>query len=149
MKKIWFLVGLVVCLLCMPLTGFAKTGDDEAKQKYEDAITDSWKEMMKQSIALDTISAENKASLLAWKDEKNPPEEARKLVDKIEKLQETQEKEQESLTPYTEATKACDEKLNADGANAALENMVRILKDQISDQEEVKAIWKQVGKLLK
>ncbi len=70
-------------------------------------------------------------------------------MEKILKLQEEQEKEQESLDPYTKARKACDEKLNADGANAALENIIRIQKDRIEDQEEIKELWKKVNQLLK
>lgn len=42
-----------------------------------------------------------------------------------------------------------DKKLNAEGANAALENIIRIQKDRLEDQEEVKKLWKDVEKLLK
>ena len=63
--------------------------------------------------------------------------------------QEDQEKDQESMDPYTKAKKTCDKKLNAEGANAALENIIRIQKDRLEDQEEVKKLWKDVEKLLK
>ena len=147
MKKILFLFGLLVCLAGMPLTVFAD--NKTAKQTYETAISDNWKTMLKNSIALDTINAENNTHLLEWQDVKNPSDEAVKLVDKIQKLQEDQEKDQESMDPYTKAKKTCDKKLNAEGANAALENIIRIQKDRLEDQEEVKKLWKDVEKLLK
>ena len=147
MKKILFLFSLLVCLAGMPLTAFAD--NKTAKQTYETAISDNWKTMLKNSIALDTINAENNTHLLEWQDVKNPSDEAVKLVDKIQKLQEDQEKDQESMDPYTKAKKTCDKKLNAEGANAALENIIRIQKDRLEDQEEVKKLWKDVEKLLK
>ena len=147
MKKILFLFGLLVCLAGMPLTAFAD--NKTAKQTYETAISDNWKTMLKNSIALDTINAENNTHLLEWQDVKNPSDEAVKLVDKIQKLQEDQEKDQESMDPYTKAKKTCDKKLNAEGANAALENIIRIQKGRLEDQEEVKKLWKDVEKLLK
>ena len=45
--------------------------------------------------------------------------------------------------------RSCDAKLNADGANAALENIIRIQKDRLSDQKELQALWAKVDKLLK
>ena len=89
------------------------------------------------------------ASFLNWQDVKNPSDEAVKLVEKIRKLQAEQEEDQESMDPYTKAKKTCDEKLNADGANAALENIIRIQKDRLSDQKELQALWAKVDKLLK
>ena len=148
MKRILFIFSLLLCLLSVPVTGFAAETDEE-QVKYEDATADNMKEMLKGSIALDKISAENKESLLNWLEAENKPEEAKKLVDKIQKLQEDQEKDQESMDPYTKAKKACDKKLNAEGANAALENIIRIQKDRLEDQEEVKKLWKDVEKLLK
>ena len=139
MKKILFLFGLLVCLAGMPLTAFAD--NKTAKQTYETAISDNWKTMLKNSIALDTINAENNTHLLNWQDVK--------LVDKIQKLQAEQEEDQESMDPYTKAKKSCDAKLNADGANAALENIIRIQKDRLSDQKELQALWAKVDKLLK
>lgn len=85
MKKILFLFSLLVCLAGMPLTAFAD--NKTAKQTYETAISDNWKTMLKNSIALDTINAENNTHLLEWQDVKNPSDEAVKLVDKIQKLQ--------------------------------------------------------------
>ena len=70
-------------------------------------------------------------------------------MDKIQKLQAEQEEDQESMDPYTKAKKSCDAKLNADGANAALENIIRIQKDRLSDQKELQALWAKVDKLLK
>lgn len=152
MKRIFFIFSLLLCLLSVPVTGFAAETDEE-QVKYEDATADNMKEMLKGSIALDKISAENKESLLNWLEAENKPEEAKKLVDKIQKLQEDQEKDQEkdqeSMDPYTKAKKTCDKKLNAEGANAALENIIRIQKDRLEDQEEVKKLWKDVEKLLK
>ena len=147
MKKILFLFSLLVCLAGMPLTAFADT--KTAKQTYETAISDNWKTMLKNSIALDTINAENNTHLLEWQDVKNPSDEAVKLVDKIQKLQAEQEEDQESMDPYTKAKKSCDAKLNVDGANAALENIIRIQKDRLSDQKELQALWAKVDKLLK
>lgn len=144
MKRIFFIFSLLLCLLSVPVTGFAAETDEE-QVKYEDATADNMKEMLKGSIALDKISAENKESLLNWLEAENKPEEAKKLVDKIQKLQE----DQESMDPYTKAKKTCDKKLNAEGANAALENIIRIQKDRLEDQEEVKKLWKDVEKLLK
>ena len=117
MKRIFFIFSLLLCLLSVPVTGFAAETDEE-QVKYEDATADNMKEMLKGSIALDKISAENKESLLNWLEAENKPEEAKKLVDKIQKLQEDQEKDQESMDPYTKAKKTCDKKLNAEGANA-------------------------------
>ncbi len=148
MKRLLFIISLVLCLFSVPLTGFAAPTEEE-QQKYEEAIADNMKDMLKGSIALDKINAENKTSLLNWLDVEAPSEDAKKAVEKILKLQEDQEKEQESLDPYTKAKKACDEKLNADGANAALENIIRIQKDRIEDQEEIKELWKKVNQLLK
>ncbi len=148
MKRLLFIASLMLCLFSVPLTGFAAPTEEE-QQKYEEAIADNMKDMLKGSIALDKINAENKTSLLNWMDAESPSEDAKKTVEKILKLQEEQEKEQESLDPYTKARKACDEKLNADGANAALENIIRIQKDRIEDQEEIKELWKKVNQLLK
>ena len=79
----------------MPLTAFAD--NKTAKQTYETAISDNWKTMLKNSIALDTINAENNTHLLNWQDVKNPSDEAVKLVEKIRKLQAEQEEDQESM----------------------------------------------------
>ena len=65
MKRIFFIFSLLLCLLSVPVTGFAAETDEE-QVKYEDATADNMKEMLKGSIALDKISAENKESLLNW-----------------------------------------------------------------------------------
>lgn len=148
MKRLLFILSLVICLLSVPMTGFAAPTEEE-QQKYEDAISANLKDMLKGSIALDKINAENKTYRLNWLNAENRTEEAKKLVDKIEALEKEQEKDQESMDPYNKAKKACDVKLNADGANAALENIIRIQKDRISDQEELQKLWKQVDRLLK
>ncbi len=132
----------------MPITGFAKTADEDKQREYDEAISKNYKEMLKTSIELDTINAENNASLLAWQDVVDPSDEAKELVDQILTLKSSQEKAQESLDPYTKAKKSCDDKLNAEGANAALENIVRIQKDRIADQKELQALWKKVEKLI-
>lgn len=148
MKRLLFTFSLLVCMLCLPFTSFAKnTGSEKEKQAYETAIADNWKEMLKTGIELDQLDAENKTALLSWLNAENPSDEAKKQVGKILELEEKQEKEQESLEPYTQAKKTCDEKLNADGANAALENIIRIQKDRIADQEELAALWKKAAKL--
>ena len=85
MKRILFLFGLLVCLAGMPLTAFAD--NKTAKQTYETAISDNWKTMLKNSIALDTINAENNTHLLNWQDVKNPSDEAVTPGEKIRKLQ--------------------------------------------------------------
>lgn len=148
MKRLLFIFSLMICLLSVPITGFAAPTEEE-QQEYEDAIADNLKDMLKGSIALDKINADNKASLLNWLNAETKPEEAEKLVGQILALQTEQEKEQESMDPYTKAKKACDDKLNADGANAALENIIRIQKDRVSDQEELQKLWKKVNQLLK
>ena len=148
MKKFMFIFSLVICLLCVPMTGFAAPTAEE-KMQYEDAIADNWKEMLKGSISLDKGNAEIKTYLLNCLDAEKQPREARKIVTQIEKLQEEQAKKQESMDPYLQAKKICDEKLNADGANAALKNIVRIQKNRIKDQEEVLALWKKVDEILK
>ena len=130
------------------MTGFAAPTAEE-KMQYEDAIADNWKEMLKGSISLDKGNAEIKTYLWNWLDAEKQPREARKIVTQIEKLQEEQAKKQESMDPYLQAKKICDEKLNADGANAALKNIVRIQKNRIKDQEEVLALWKKVDEILK
>lgn len=145
MKRIFFIFSLLLCLLSVPVTGFAAETDEE-QVKYEDAAADNMKEMLKGSIALDKISAENKESLLNWLEAENKPEEAKKLVDKIQKLQEDQEKDQESMDPYTKAKKTCDKKLNAEGANAALENIIRIQKDRLEDRGRGKKALEGRGK---
>lgn len=146
MKRLIFILALIAGLVCLPMVGFAATDEEQA---YQDAIVDNWKAMLTDSVELDKISAENKTSLLNWLDEEDPPEEAEKLVESILKLQEEQEKDQENMEPYTKAKKACDKKLNAEGANAALENIIRIQKDLIDDQKELKELWKKVDKILK
>lgn len=148
MKKVMFIFSLVICLLCVPMTGFAAPTEEE-KMQYEDAIADNWKEMLKGSISLDKGNAEIKTYLLNWLEAEKQPREARKIVAQIDKLHEEQTKKQESMDPYLQAKKICDEKLNADGANAALKNIVRIQKNRIKDQEEVLALWKKVDEILK
>ncbi|MBQ7797049.1 MAG: hypothetical protein IJ374_10885 [Lachnospiraceae bacterium] len=148
MKKFMFIFTLAICLLCAPMTGFAAPTEEE-KQQYEEAIADKWKEMLKGSIALDKSNAENKTYLLSWLEAETQPKEAKKIVNKIEALEAEQEKKQESMDPYLKAKKTCDEKCNADGANAALENIIRIQKDRLKNQEELTKLWKKVAELLK
>lgn len=143
MKRFIFMLSLLICLFCVPLTGFAASTETE-KQQYEDAISEKWTEMLKGSIELDKINAENKTSLLTWLDSAKKPEEAKKTVEKIRTLEAEQAKDQENMNPYLEAKKICDEKLNADGANAALENIIRIQKDRLADQQELAKLWKKV-----
>ena len=50
MKRLLFLFSLLVCLAGMPVTAFAD--NKTAKQTYETAISDNWKTMLKNSIAL-------------------------------------------------------------------------------------------------
>ncbi|MBQ6835188.1 MAG: hypothetical protein IJO55_12350 [Lachnospiraceae bacterium] len=148
MRKFVFLFSLVFCLLSMTLVGFAAPTEAE-KQKYAEAIETNLTEMLKGSIALDKGSADNKTYLLNWLLAETQPKEAKKIVTKIEKLEAEQAKDRESMDPYLQAKKICDEKLNADGANAALENVIRIQKDWLKDQEEITALWKKVDLILK
>lgn len=148
MKKLLFIFSLAICLLCVPMTGFAAPTEEE-KTRYEEAIADKWIEMLKGSIALDKSSAENKTYRVTWLEAETQPKEAKKIVEKIEKLEAEQAKDRESMDPYLQAKKTCDEKCNADGANAALENIIRIQKDHLKDQEELTKLWKQVAELLK
>lgn len=148
MKKMMFLFSLVFCLLCVPFTGFAAPTEEE-KQQYEDAIAENKKEMLKGSISLDKKNAEVKTCLLNWLESEKKPKEAKKLVTQIEELQAEQEKNKENIDPYMQAKKACDEKLNADGANAALKNIIRIQKAQSKDQDAVLELWKKVDEILK
>ena len=148
MKRVLFLFGLIGCLLFSSFPGFANE-TEAAKEEYKEAISENWKKMLKGSIRLDTMNAENNTHLLEWQDVEDPPKEADALVEQIEKLMKQQEADQESMDPYTKAKKACDEKMNADGANAALENIIRIQEDRIEDQKELSKLWDQVEKLLK
>lgn len=148
MKKLMFLFSLITCLLCVPMTGLAAPTEEE-KQQYEEAIAENRKEMLKGSISLDKGNAEMKTYLLNWLEAEKQPKEAKKLVAQIEKLQEEQEKSKENMDPYMQAKKTCDEKLNADGANAALKNIIRIQKNQIKDQQSVIELWKKVDEILK
>lgn len=147
MKKLLFVLSLAICLLSVPLTGMA--AQTEEQQEYEEAITDNLKEMLKGSIALDKISAENKSYQLKWLEAEQKPEDAKTIAEKIKALESEQKKEQESMDPYNNAIKSCEKKLNADGANAALENVIRIQKDRIEDQEELLKLWKKIDRLLK
>ena len=148
MKKFVFILSLVVSILSMTLIGFAAPTEAE-KQKYAEAIETNLTEMLKGSIALDKGSAENTTYLLNWLLAETQPKEAKKIVEKIEKLEAEQAKDRESMDPYLQAKKICDEKVNADGANAALENIIRIQKDWLKDQAEVTALWKKVDLSLK
>ena len=67
MKRWIFLFSLMACLVCTPFTGLAND-TDAAQQKYEEAISENWKEMLKGSIRLDTLNAENNTHLLWWQD---------------------------------------------------------------------------------
>ena len=147
MKKLLFVLSLAICLLSVPLTGMA--AQTEEQQEYEEAITDNLKEMLKGSIALDKISAENKNYQLKWLEAEQKPEDAKTIAEKIKALESEQKKEQESMDPYNKAIKSCEKKLNADGANAALENVIRIQKDRLEDQEELLKLWKKIDRLLK
>ena len=134
MKKLLFLMSLVFCLFCTPLVSFANPTEEE-KIKYEEAISEKYIEMLKGTIALDKGNAENTAYLVKWLEAAKQPREAKKIVAKIETLQAEQAKKVESMDPYLQAKKTCDEKCNAEGANAALENIIRIQKDRLKDQE--------------
>lgn len=147
MKRLMFVFTLMLCLFCAPLTGFAAPTEEEKKQ-YEEAIADKTIEVLKGSIALDQSSALNKTYLLNWLLAEKQPAEAQKLVQKIETLEEEQAKKQESLDPYLKAKKTCDEKCNVDGANAALDNIIRIQKDRLNAQEELTKLWKKVAEYL-
>ena len=147
MKKLLFVLSLAICLLSVPLTGMA--AQTEEQQEYEEAITDNLKEMLKGSIALDKISAENKSYQLKWLEAEQKPEDAKTIAEKIKALESEQKKEQESMDPYNKAIKSCEKKLNAAGSNAALENVIRIQKDRIEDQEELLKLWKKIDRLLK
>ena len=147
MKKLMFIFTLALCLFCVPMTGFAAPTEKE-KQQYNEAIAEKNIEMLKGSIALDKSSAENKTYLLNWLLAETQPAEAKKLVEKIEALEKEQEKKMESMDPYLKAKKTCDEKCNADGANAALDNIIRIQKDRLKNQEELTKIWKKVAEYI-
>lgn len=148
MKKLMFIVSLVFCLFCTPLVGLANPTEEE-KAKYEEAISEKYIEMLKGSIALDKSNAELTTYLVTWLEAPKQPKEAKKLVEKIDTLKAEQAKNAESMDPYLQAKKTCDEKCNAEGANAALENIIRIQKNRLKDQEEIAKIWKQVVELLK
>lgn len=147
MKKMMFLFSLLMCLFCAPLTGFAAPTESE-KQQYEEAIADKYKEMLKGSIALTQAELTNKTYLLKWLEAEKQPEEAKKLVTQIENLEKEQVKKLESMDPYQKAKSSCDEKCNADGANAALDNLIRIQKDRLKNQEELTKLWKKVDEYL-
>ena len=85
MKKLVFMISLVFSLLGMTLIGFAAPTEAE-KQKYGEAIEANLTEMLKGSIALDKGSADNKTYLLNWLLAETQPKDAKKIVEKIEKL---------------------------------------------------------------
>lgn len=147
MKKNIFLFTLLLCLFCAPLTGMAAPTESE-KQQYEEAIADKYKEMLKGSIALTQAELANKTYLLKWLESENQPDEAKKLVEQIADLEKEQAKKLESMEPYQKAKSSCDEKCNADGANAALDNLIRIQKDRLKNQEELTKLWKKVDEYL-
>ncbi len=147
MKKLMFIFTLAMCLLCAPLTGFAAPTEQE-KQQYEEAIADKWKEMLRGSIALGNSNVVNTTYLLKWLEAEKQPEEAKKIVAQIEALEKEYAKKQESMDPYLLAKKSCDENCNADGANAALDNMIRIQKDRLKNQEELTKLWVKVAEYL-
>lgn len=79
MKKVLLIFNIIICLFCMPLTSFANNTDEEqAKQEYEDAISENWKEMLEVSIQLDILSAENKSYHLNWMALEETSEESKK-----------------------------------------------------------------------
>jgi len=148
MKKLMFIVSLVFCLFCTPLVGLANPTEEE-KAKYEEAISEKYIEMLKGSIALDKSNAELTTYLVTWLEAEKQPREAKKILVKIDELKVEQAKKAESMDPYLLAKKTCDEKCNAEGANAALENIIRIQKNKLKDQEELAKLWKQLIELLK
>ncbi len=147
MKKFTFLFTLVMCLFCAPLTGLAAPTEAEKKQ-YEEATADKYIEMLKGSIALSQGEVTNKTHLLNWLLSDQRPEEAKRLVALIGQLELEQSKNEESMDPYLNAKMTCDEKCNADGANAALDNIIRIQKDRLKDQEELTKLWVKVTELI-
>ena len=57
MKRILFIFSLLLCLLSVPVTGFAAETDEE-QVKYEDATTNNMKEMLKgiRPLTVPTVS---------------------------------------------------------------------------------------------
>ena len=148
MKKLMFIVSFVFCLLCTPIVGLANPTEEE-KVKYEEAISEKYIEMLKGSIALDKSNAELTTYLVTWLEAEKQPKEAKKIIKKIDTLKAEQAKKAESMDPYLLAKKTCDEKCNAEGANAALENIIRIQNNKLKDQEALAKLWKQIMELLK
>lgn len=148
MKKLMFIVSLLFCLFCTPLVGLANPTEED-KVKYEEAISEKYIEMLKGSIALDKSNAELTTYLVTWLEAEKQPKEAQKIIKKIDTLKAEQAKKAESMDPYLLAKKTCDEKCNAEGANAALENIIRIQNNKLKDQEALAKLWKQVMELLK
>ena len=148
MKKLMFIVSFVFCLLCTPIVGLANPTEEE-KVKYEEAISEKYIEMLKGSIALDKSNAELTTYLVTWLEAEKQPREAKKIIKKIDALKAEQAKKAESMDPYLLAKKTCDEKCNAEGANAALENIIRIQNNKLKDQEALTKLWKQIMELLK
>ena len=148
MKKLMFIVSLLFCLFCTPLVGLANPTEED-KVKYEEAISEKYIEMLKGSIALDKSNAELTTYLVTWLEAEKQPKEAKKIIKKIDTLKAEQAKKAESMDPYLLAKKTCDEKCNAEGANAALENIIRIQNNKLKDQEALAKLWKQVMELLK
>ena len=148
MKRLMFIVSFVFCLLCTPLVGLANPTEED-KVKYEEAISEKYIEMLKGSIALDKSNAELTTYLVTWLEAEKQPKEAKKIIKKIDTLKAEQAKKEESMDPYLLAKKTCDEKCNAEGANAALENIIRIQSNKLKDQEALAKLWKQIMELLK
>lgn len=153
MKRFMFSCLLAASLFCLPMTAFAaEKTKKEARQEYQEAIADTKTKMQENSIALDEINAKNKTYRLEWQQARadgKATDGAKELVAKIRELQAELKENQDSTAPYREAKKACAAELNADGANAAMENIIQIQEFKLEKKEEINKLWKKVHDAVK
>lgn len=150
MKRFLFLCFLTACLFSLPVTAYAAE-KKTAREEYQEAVSDTKKTMLENSIALDELNASTKTYRLKWQEAKTAgdvPEEAKTLVKKIQELRKEFQEENESMEPYREAKKACSQALNSEGAIAAMENIIRIQEYRLDKKAEINKLWKQVCDLV-
>lgn len=153
MKRILFLCSLIMCLFCFPAAAFAAEKTEEsAKEAYEKAVASTEETLMENKIVLSELNASITGYRLVYKEAKlqgEAPEKAKELLKEIKALREEFQENNESMEPYREAKKACRQAKNADGAIAAMENMIRIQEYRIEKKTEINKLWKQVADLVK
>lgn len=153
MKRLLFLSCLLACLVCFHGSVLAaEKTEKSAREIFQEEVAGTKKVMMENSIALDELNASTKTYRLLWMEAKAAgeiPAEAKELVKKIRELRTEFTENNESTEPYQEAKKACAQEKNAEGAIAAMENIIRIQEYRLEKKGEINALWKQVAGLVK